>query len=90
MSFSLRLKITVTFLIVSAIVSGLLSYTVYRILNESLLRQVQARVLDLAQLGARMVNVDSLARQECVGRSWSLRDLNPADQPSTMANVGNF
>jgi class 3 adenylate cyclase len=60
--FSLRLKITLTFLIVSAIVSGLLSFTVYRILERSLLRQVQSRVLDLSQLGARLVNVDSLSR----------------------------
>jgi class 3 adenylate cyclase len=61
-SFSLRLKITLTFLLVNALVSGLLSYTVYRILNESLLRQMQARVLDLAQLGARSVDADALGR----------------------------
>lgn len=52
--FSLRLKITLTFLIAGAIVSGMLSYTVYRILDANLLRQMQARVLDLAQLGARL------------------------------------
>jgi class 3 adenylate cyclase/HAMP domain-containing protein len=61
-SFSLRLKITVTFLLVNAVVAGLLSFTVYRILGDSLLRQVQARVLDLAQAGARLVNVDAVAR----------------------------
>ena len=60
--FSLRLKITLTFLIVGAIVSGMLSFTVYRILDASLLRQVQARVLDLAQLGARLVDSGILAR----------------------------
>ena len=62
--FSLRLKITLTFLMVGAIVSGMLSYTVYRILDTSLLRQVQARVLDLAQLGARLVDSAALARLE--------------------------
>jgi hypothetical protein len=60
--FSLRLKITLTFLVVSAIVSGLLSFTVYRILHDSLLKQMQSRVLTLSQLGAKMVNIDSLAR----------------------------
>jgi class 3 adenylate cyclase/HAMP domain-containing protein len=60
--FSLRLKITLTFLVVGALVSGLLSYTVYRVLNDSLLQQMQSRVLSLSQIGARMVNVDSLAR----------------------------
>ena len=62
MGFSLRLKITLTFLVVSAVVSGLLSFTVYRILNDSLLKQMQSRVLGLSQLGAKLVNVDSLTR----------------------------
>jgi class 3 adenylate cyclase len=61
-SFSLRLKITLTFLLVSAVVSGLLSFTVYRILNDGLLRQMQSRVLALSQVGAKLVNVDSLGR----------------------------
>jgi class 3 adenylate cyclase len=62
LSFGLRLKITFTFLIVGAVVSGALAWTMYRILNQGLLSQVQTRVLDLAQLGARLVNVDALAR----------------------------
>ena len=60
--FSLRLKIILTFLLVGSAVSGLLSFSVYRILNDSLLRQMQARVLDLARLGANLLDADSLAR----------------------------
>jgi hypothetical protein len=41
--FSLRLKIILTFLLVGSIVSGLLSYSVYRILDAGLLRQMQGR-----------------------------------------------
>jgi class 3 adenylate cyclase/HAMP domain-containing protein len=61
-SFSLRLKIILTFLLVGSIVSGLLSYSVYRILDAGLLRQMQGRVLDLAKLGTRLVDAESLAR----------------------------
>jgi class 3 adenylate cyclase/HAMP domain-containing protein len=60
--FSLRLKIILTFLLVGSIVSGLLSYSVYRILDAGLLRQMQGRVLDLAKLGTRLVDPESLAR----------------------------
>jgi class 3 adenylate cyclase/HAMP domain-containing protein len=60
--FSLRSKIILTFLVVGSIVSGLLSYGVYRILDAGLLRQMQGRVLDLARLGTRVVDVEALAR----------------------------
>ena len=62
LSFGLRVKITLTFLIVGAVVSGILAWSMYRILNEGLLSQVQARVLDLVQLGSRLVDADALAR----------------------------
>lgn len=62
LSFGLRVKITVTFLIVGAAVSGVLAWTMYRVLNQGLLSQVQTRVLDLAQLGGRLVDVDALSR----------------------------
>jgi class 3 adenylate cyclase/HAMP domain-containing protein len=60
--FSLRLKLILTFLLVGAIISGLLSYSVYRVLDAGLLSQMQGRVLDIARLGARIVDVDALAR----------------------------
>ena len=60
--FSLRAKIILTFLVVGSIVSGLLSYGVYRVLDAGLLRQMQGRVLDLAQLGTRLIDVEALAR----------------------------
>jgi class 3 adenylate cyclase/HAMP domain-containing protein len=61
-NFSLRLKIILTFLLVGAAVSGLLSWRVYLILDDGLLRQMQGRVLDLAKLGARMVDAEALKR----------------------------
>jgi class 3 adenylate cyclase/HAMP domain-containing protein len=63
-SFSLRLKLIITFLVVGIVVTGLLSYSVYLILNAGLLRQMQGRVLDLALLGSQMVDKDALARLE--------------------------
>ena len=62
--FSLRLKIILTFLLVGSIVSGLLSYSVYRILDAGLLRQMQGRVLDLAKLGTHVVDVQ-IGRASC-------------------------
>ena len=62
MNFSLRLKIILTFLLVGSAVSGLLSFSVYRILDAGLLRQMQGRVQDLAKLGARLVDKEALAR----------------------------
>jgi class 3 adenylate cyclase/HAMP domain-containing protein len=62
LSFGLRVKITFTFLIVGAVVSGVLAWTMYRILNQGLLSQVQTRVLDLVQLGGRVVDGNALAR----------------------------
>ena len=61
-SFSLRLKIILTFLVVGFAVTGLLSYSMYRVLDAGLLRQMQGRVLDLAELGSQMVDKDALAR----------------------------
>jgi class 3 adenylate cyclase/HAMP domain-containing protein len=61
-TFSLRLKIILTFLLVGTLVTVLLSFAVYRILDSGLLRQMQGRVLDLAQLAAGMVDTDALAR----------------------------
>jgi class 3 adenylate cyclase len=59
---SLRLKITLTFLLVGILLSGTLSFTVYRILDDGLLRQVQARVLDMTELGAGLVDAAALGR----------------------------
>ncbi len=60
--FSLRLKITLTFLLAGTILSGMLSYAMYRILDSALLGQVQEHVLDLARLGSAFVDTESLAR----------------------------
>ena len=60
--FSLRLKITLTFLVVGFAVTALLSYSVYRVLDAGLLSQMQGRVLDLARLGSQMVDKDAMSR----------------------------
>ena len=79
LSFGLRVKITLTFLIVGAVVSGALAWSMYRILNQGLLSQVQTRVLDLAQLGSRLVDADALAR--LVGK------MGPELPPEQVAKV---
>jgi class 3 adenylate cyclase len=63
-NFSLRLKIILTFLLVGSAVSALLSFSVYRILNDGLLRQMQGRVQDLARMGTGLVDTAALARVE--------------------------
>ncbi|HVO38307.1 MAG TPA: adenylate/guanylate cyclase domain-containing protein [Spirochaetia bacterium] len=83
--FSLRLKIIFTFLAVGAAVSGLLSYSVFHILNDSLLKQVQARVLDLARLGTRVVDAAQLARL----RSSLANDL-PAGRMNKVEDSTDF
>ncbi len=61
-NFSLRLKIILTFLLVGSAVSALLSLSVYQILNAGLLRQMQGRVLDLARIGANVLDTEAMAR----------------------------
>lgn len=63
---SLRLRITLTFLVAGALLSALLSFTVYRIIDASLVGQARARVLELARLAAGAVNEQALARLEAV------------------------
>ncbi len=74
-NFSLRLKIILTFLLVGSAVSALLSFSVYRILNDGLLRQMQGRVQDLARMGTGLVDTAALARVET-----KIRKDIPADQ----------
>ena len=61
-SFSLRLKITVTFLVIGALVSGSLSLAMYQILNRRLFEQLQTRLLDVTTLGAGLVDRGALQR----------------------------
>jgi class 3 adenylate cyclase len=74
-NFSLRLKIILTFLLVGSAVSALLSFSVYRILNDGLLHQMQGRVQDLARMGTGLVDTAALARMET-----KIRKGIPADQ----------
>ncbi len=85
LSFGLRVKITLTFLIVGALVSGVLAVAMFRILNTGLLNQVQTRVLDLAELGSRLVDTDALAR--LVGKMGP--DLSP-EQVDTVEGSADF
>ena len=78
--FSLRLKIILTFLFVGSVVSGLLSFSVYRILDAGLLRQMQGRVQDLAKLGAQLVDTDALARLKLgLGKDLSDQAIDRAE-----------
>jgi class 3 adenylate cyclase/HAMP domain-containing protein len=86
--FSLRLKIILTFLLVGSIVSGLLSYSVYRILDAGLLRQMQGRVLDLAKVGASIVDVGALARLKAgVGSALTDNAVDKVESSSDFRRV---
>ena len=66
-TFSLRLKITVTFLLVGAVVSGFLSVTMYQILSGRLFNELQLRLLSTATIGTGLV--DTAALQRLVGQT---------------------
>jgi len=88
--FSLRLKIILTFLLVGSIVSGLLSYSVYRILDAGLLRQMQGRVLDLAKLGARIVDPEALLRLKAgLGDNLSDETVDRAESSADFRTVSD-
>jgi class 3 adenylate cyclase/HAMP domain-containing protein len=61
-SFSLRLKITLTFLVIGALVSAFLSVSMFQILNTRLFSELQNRLGSLARVGGRLVDTDALAR----------------------------
>ncbi len=61
-TFSLRLKITVTFLIVGALVSGSLSITMYQILSRRLFEELQVRLLSTVTIGSGLVDAGALQR----------------------------
>ena len=61
-SFSLRLKIILTFFIISSLVGLGLSYSTYRILDRSLLRELQTRVHNLTQVGSHLIDTEALVR----------------------------
>ena len=87
---SLRLRITLTFLLAGGLLSAILSYTAYRIIDASLLSQAQARVLDLAKLAAAAVDVESLSRLETglapySGPAQSVQAGGPAEYRSLSA-----
>ncbi len=90
MNFSLRLKIILTFLLVGTIVSGLLSFSVYRILDAGLLRQMQGRVQDLAKLGAQLVDADALAHLKLrLGEDLSDQDVARVESSKDFLAVSN-
>ena len=90
LNFSLRLKIILTFLLVGTVVSGLLSFSVYRILDAGLLRQMQGRVQDLARLGAQLVDADALGRLKSgLGDDLSDKAVDKAESSKDFVAVSN-
>ena len=61
-TFSLRLKIILTFLLISILVSGLLASAIFAILQRSLFREMQNRVSGLTRIGVELVDREALAR----------------------------
>jgi class 3 adenylate cyclase/HAMP domain-containing protein len=61
-TFSLRLKIILTFLLISILVSGLLASAIFAILQRSLFREMQNRVSGLTRIGVQLVDREALER----------------------------
>ena len=61
-TFSLRLKIILTFFIISSLVGVSLSYFTYRILERSLFQELQMRVHNLTQVGSHLIDREALKR----------------------------
>jgi class 3 adenylate cyclase/HAMP domain-containing protein len=84
-SFSLRLKLTLTFLVIGAIVSGFLSVSMYRILSNRLFEELQKRLLTVSTLGADLV--DRAAVERLVSKLGP--DL-PADKVAAIESAPDF
>jgi class 3 adenylate cyclase len=61
-SFSLRLKIILTFFVISAFLAALLTISSYTILERSLFASLQARVGNLTHIGSALIDTDALGR----------------------------
>jgi class 3 adenylate cyclase/HAMP domain-containing protein len=61
-AFSLRLKITLTFLLISLLVSGFLASVIFAVLQRSLFQEMQNRVSGLARVGVEIVDADAFQR----------------------------
>jgi class 3 adenylate cyclase len=88
--FSLRGKIILTFLLVGSLVTALLSYSVYRVLDAGLLREMQGRVLDLAKLGTQTVDTEALARlQSGIGADLADDAVQRAERSTDFKTVSD-
>ena len=61
-TFSLRVKIILTFFVISALVSAFLSLSTYRTLNRSLFQELRSRVGNLTVLAGEMIDKAALKR----------------------------
>jgi class 3 adenylate cyclase/HAMP domain-containing protein len=68
LGFGLRLKITLTFFVISALVGGLISWSSYRVLDDQLFLELQGKVLNLTKIGSMMIDQAALGRLVAVLR----------------------
>ncbi len=61
-TYGLRFKITLTFFLISALVSALLTVSSYEILNRALFTNLQGRVGNLTRIGSALVDSGALRR----------------------------
>jgi class 3 adenylate cyclase len=61
-TFGLRIKITLTFFVISALVSALLSVSSYEILRRALFANLQGRVANLTRIGSELIDTAALKR----------------------------
>lgn len=82
-TFSLRVKITIAFFIISSIVSGSLSLATYQILKSNLFKELQNRVKNLTTIGSLTLNTDALKRlTEGLAPDLSDREIDRAERSS--------
>jgi class 3 adenylate cyclase/HAMP domain-containing protein len=79
LTFSLRMKIILTFFVISALVSAFLAVSTYRTLNRSLFRELRNRVANLTVLGSAMVDKAALKRL--------LRRMSPGLSEGEVASI---
>ncbi len=60
--FGLRLKIIVTFFVISSLVSAFITFSAYQILNKKLFEELQGRVKDIVTLGVKTLDSGALVR----------------------------
>lgn len=81
MPFGFKAKVILAFFLFNAVVSTVLSVSAYRVLHESMLREIEERARNIAQLGSYLIDRSALTR--LVGKmspSLSAQEVSAVEQ----------